>query len=410
MAAPAHILVVGASLAGLRTAQALRSLGFEGQITILGAERHLPYDRPPLSKQVLHGSRAAARPLAGIDEVRATWVLGDPAVRLDVGSGTVATASGGAITADAIVLATGAGPRAWAGQGDRLPGVISLRTADDADALAAALERGSRVAVVGGGFVGVEVAAAARSRGCETTLIVREALPLLKTLGEHLAHTVTGALRNAGVDVRASTGLASLGDGSLTRAVLDDGSAVPADIVVIGIGVDANVGWLRDSGLRIDDGVVCDETCRALMVDGAPAPLPIVAVGDVARWADPLRGGRLTAVRHWSNAGEQARAAASTLLDATGASQPYRHVPTFWSDLTAPGLQLKIRAVGHTVPADTAMVLDGSLDSGSALVGYEHDGRIVAAVSLNRPRHLPLLRNRILAGAPFAPTLAGYSA
>lgn len=408
---PPRVLIVGASLAGLRTAQGLRAFGFIGDITILGAEGHLPYDRPPLSKQVLTGGRLATVPLVGIDEVDATWMLGDPATGLDVGTGTVRTASGATYTADAIVIATGATPRAWHVPGSHLPGVISLRTAEDAQQLAAALDRGARILVVGGGFVGVEVAAAARSRGCATVVVVRENLPLLRALGLDAASTVTAGLRNAGVDVRTSTSVTALAeglDGSLASATLDDGTTVLADLAVIGIGVDPATEWLSDTGLWLSDGVVCDESCRALTDSGERTRIPIVAVGDVARWPDPLRNGALTAVRHWSNAGEQARAAASTLLAAPGEEETYRHVPTFWSDLVAPGLRIKIRAVGHLVSADTTAVIDGSLDSESALVVYGHLGRLMGALAVNRPRHLPTLRHQILAGRPFERTLTAY--
>jgi 3-phenylpropionate/trans-cinnamate dioxygenase ferredoxin reductase component len=400
---PSRVLIVGASLAGLRTAQSLRALDFEGEITILGAEVHPPYDRPPLSKGVLTGGRLALQRLAGVDDVHATWMPGDPATALDTDTGTVRTTSGARYTADAIVIATGASARPWDVPGNDLPGVMSLRTAEDASQLAAALDRAARILVVGGGFVGVEVAAAARSRGCATILVVRERLPLLGTLGREAAGTITAGLRNSGVDVRTSTSVTALAageDGALASAALDDGTTVLADVAVIGIGVDANTAWLRGSGLWLDDGVVCDESCRALLRNGDRTRIPIVTVGDVARWADPLRDGRLTTVRHWSNAGEQARAAAASLLAAPGEEQPYRHVPTFWSDLVVPRLQLKIRAVGHTAAADSVEVIEGSLDGGSALIAYGLEGRIVGAVSLNRPRRLPALRELILAGAP----------
>jgi NADPH-dependent 2,4-dienoyl-CoA reductase/sulfur reductase-like enzyme len=259
--------------------------------------------------------------------------------------------------------------------------------------------------VVGGGFVAAEVAAATRARGCPTTLVVRETLPLLRTLGQDAAATVTEGLRNSGVDVRTLSNITMLtagADRSLAGAILDDGTEVRADLAVIGIGVDPNTEWLRESGLWLDDGVVCDQSCRALTVNGRYPAVPIVAVGDVARWSDPLRGGQLTTVRHWSNAVEQARAAAASLLAPLGEQQSYRHVPTFWSDLVAPGLQLKLRAVGHTANADSVEVIDGSLDSGSALLAYGREGRIIGAVSLNRPRRLPALRELILAGAPMS--------
>lgn len=412
MTVPARVLIVGASLAGLRTAQGLRSLGFDGDVTILGAEAHLPYDRPPLSKQVLTGGRLATQPLAGIDVVRAAWYLDDPAVHLNITTGTVRTNSGATLTGDAIVIATGATPRVWNGPGSGLPGVMSLRTAEDADQLAVALARGARILVVGGGFVGAEVAAAARARGCSTVFVVRKTLPLFSALGQDAASAITAGLRNAGVDVRTSTNVTALlagANGSLTGASLDDGSTVEADLAVIGIGVDPATEWLSGSRLWLDDGVVCDENCRALTANGERTAVPIVAVGDVARWSDRLRGGQLTTVRHWSNAGEQARAAAAALLAPPGAEQPYRHVPTFWSDLVAPGLQLKIRAVGHTTDADSVEVIDGALDSGSALLAYGRKNRIVGAVSLNRPRRLPALRRHILARSPFANNLAAYS-
>lgn len=397
-----HVLVVGASLAGLRTALALREAGFGGRITMIGAERHPPYDRPPLSKQVLVGDRPAAHPLHGAAELEASWALGDAATALDVRTGTVTTASGVRHRGDAVVIATGAVPRAWTGPGSALPGVTNLRTAEDADRVRGALDRGARVLVVGGGFVGAEVAAAARTRGRPVVLAIREPAALIRSLGAGAAGVVTEGLRRSGVDVRVSTRLSALSagpDGSVAAARLDDGTEVEADLVVLGIGADPATRWLRGSGLLLGDGVVCDEYCRALLADGALPTLPIVAVGDVARWADPLRIGELTAVRHWSNAAEQARAAAGTLLAEPAELIPYRHIPSFWSDLTAPGLKIRIRAVGDGRGADRWAVVDGSLDAGAALVRYERRGRVVGAVSLNRPRLLPALRAQILAGA-----------
>ncbi|MEY2849523.1 MAG: hypothetical protein RI885_2190 [Actinomycetota bacterium] len=397
-----RVLIVGASLGGLRSAQALRADGFDGDITVLGAESHPPYDRPPLSKQVLTGDRPATRPLAGIDAVRATWILGDPAATLDLAAGAVTTKSGVVHSADAIVIATGASPRWWTGPGARTPGVIGLHTAEDARVLRAALDRGADIVVVGGGFVGAEVAAAARARGCRAVLAVRAGLVLLSALGLEVARFVTDRLDDAGVDLRTSTTLTALtagADGSLARADFDDGSTVRAGLAVIGIGVEPSTAWLRGSGLILEDGIVCDENCLALVRPGVATSVPVVAVGDVARLPDPLGSGALVAVRHWSNATEQAKAAAATLLAPRGTAPSYRQVPTFWSDLTAPGLRLRLRGVGMTRGADAISVVDGSLEAGAALVGYWRDGTMVGAVSLDRPRRLPEMRDLILAGA-----------
>jgi NADPH-dependent 2,4-dienoyl-CoA reductase/sulfur reductase-like enzyme len=403
MSALRDVVVVGAGLAGLSAAQQLRELGFDGTLTVVGDEPRPPYDRPPLSKRVLTAAEPPDVALPGADALGAGWSLGAPAVALDPVEGTVTTADGRRHRADGVVIATGARPRPWSGPGAALHGVRPLATLPDALALREVLDRAGRLLVLGGGFVGAEVAAAARSRGSAVTVVEQREV-LLGALGTVAGRVVTDLLARAGVDVRTATTLRALeGDrrGAVRRAVLSDGAELVVDAVVVGTGVAADIRWLRDSGLLLDDGVVCDGACRAVRRRGAGAPgVPVVVAGDVARRPDPLLDGRLTAVRHWSNAREQGAAAARTLI--TGAAAPaYVHVPSFWSDLDTPAGRLRIRSVGHTSDADAVQVLDGDLATGKALLAYGRAGRLVGAVSLDRPRHRAALRDQIAARAAF---------
>ncbi len=407
MSALRDVVVVGAGLAGLHAAQQLRELGFDGTLTIIGDEPRPPYDRPPLSKRVLTAPEPPEVALPGADALGAGWSLGTPAVALDPGERRVATADGRRHRADAVVIATGARPRPWSGPGASLHGVRPLATLVDALALRDVLDRAGRLLVLGGGFVGAEVAAAARSRGSAVTVVEQRDVLLGRPLGTEGGGVVTDLLARAGVDVRTATTLRALeGDrrGAVRRAVLSDGTELVVDAVVVGTGVAADTRWLRTSGLLLDDGVVCDSACRAVPRRGAAPGVPVVVAGDVARRPDPLLDGRLTTVRHWSNAREQGAAAARTLVAGAlpGTAAPaYVHVPSFWSDLDTPAGRLRIRSVGHTADADAVHVLDGDLATGKALIAYGRAGRLVGAVSLDRPRHLAALRGQIAARAAF---------
>lgn len=325
MSEPASVLVVGASASGLATVEALRSKGFTGRLTVLGAEPHLPYDRPPLSKQILAGAwepaRATLRPEADLAALDVEFALGDPAVALQVDTKTVTTAAGRTWHADVIVAATGLRPRVLPGQ-PTLAGVHVLRTLDDSLALRAALLNARRVVVVGDGVLGTEIAATASGLAPAVTIAGPQQAPLADQFGPQVAGLLGELHAERGVDVRLGVGVSTLigEDGRVTGVGLADGAVLPADVVVVAIGAAPNVEWLAGSGLRLDNGVVCDARCQA--ADG------VYAVGDVARWHN-LPMNSLVRLENRTNAIEQAGVVAANVL---GADRPYTPVPYLWTD------------------------------------------------------------------------------
>lgn len=375
-----RVTIVGGSLGGLRTAQALRTEGFDGDIRIVSAEEHLPVDRPPLSKQVLAGTWDPDRArLRGADDVAAEWILGRRAVTLDVAGHAVTLDDGTTVDADAVVIACGATPRrlpaAVAPPG--LDGVHTLRTLGDCLALRADLLSDGRVVVIGAGFIGAEVASTARAVGRDVTVVEALPIPLERVLGPVMGARCGQLQRDHGVDLRCGVGVAGLraAGGRVTGVVLADESVIDADVVVVGIGVVPDVGWLEGSGLSIADGVVCDSRCRA-----APG---VVAVGDVARWFHEDYGFDLR-VEHWTNASEQAAAAAATLLRGDSAP-PYTPNPYFWSDQFG----TKIQFVGHSRSGDDVEIAEGDPEEGRFVATYRRDGRVVGALLWNRPARIP---------------------
>lgn len=391
-------VVVGASLAGMRAAETLRAEGFAGSITVVGDEDHVPYDRPPLSKQLLTGewepdrlTLAAARR----DDLDLTWARGVAATGLDLGARTVALADGRALPFDGLVIATGAAPRWIPGTRGR-PGVHVVRTLDDATALAAALATAERVVVVGAGFIGAEVAASCRARGLAVTLVEPLAQPLARVLGEPVGAVVADVHREHGVDVRLGVGVASIATGPDGGPVvaLDDGSTVAADAVVVGIGVIPATGWLEGSGLTLDDGVVCDATTLA-----APG---VVAAGDVARWPNEAFGGEVMRVEHWEHAIDMGGHAARRLLAGDGPGEAYRPVPWFWSDQ----YDRKLHLAGRVRPDDRFGVVAGSLDERRFTALYGRDGRVVGAFAMNMPARVIRYRAAIADGLGWDDALA----
>ena len=364
------VTVVGASLAGLSTVRALRSRGYEGRIVVVGAERHAPYDRPPLSKAFLAGTATEADlALLGQDDedLGVEWRLGVPATGLDARTHAVTLADGSVVEGDAVVLATGSRARQLPGAHE-LAGVHVLRTLDDAVALRADLDAGGRLVVVGGGFIGAEVASTARARGLVVTVVEAMPTPLSGPLGSEMG-AVCGALHaDHGVRLLTGVGVAGLVGQDRVQAVdLLDGTRLPADIVVVGIGAQPNVEWLVDSGLDTAGGVATDASCATT----APG---VVAVGDCARSYD-VHARRPVRIEHWTHALQQPATAAATLL---GASQPYTHLPYFWSEQY--GLQIQL--VGSRAEGDDVTVVHGSVEERSFVATYEREGRLVAVLGV----------------------------
>jgi len=391
-----RIAVVGASLAGLRAAESLRRLGYGGALVLVGAEKHLPYDRPPLSKELLQGRWEVDR--IGLrrqpyEELELDLRLGVRATALDLAARELVLGDGVREPFDALVLATGASPRRLRGQPD-LPGVHLLRTLDDALALRAALEARPRVLVVGAGFIGAEVAASCRARGLQVTLVEPLPVPLARGLGEAMGRVCAELHRDQGVDLRCGVGVSGFqGHQRIERVTLSDGSSVEADLVVVGIGAAPETGWLEGSGLRLDDGVVCDGFCAA-----APG---VFAAGDVARWHNPLFGEEMR-VEHWSNAAEQGSYVAERLAGTDLGAQPFAPVPFFWSDQYG----VKIQFAGRMRPDDEVRLVAGSLAERKFTALYGRAGRLSGVLAWSRPRDLAKYRRLIAAATPFESVLA----
>lgn len=387
----ATYVVAGASLAGLNAVEALRDGGFEGRIVVVGAEQHLPYDRPPLSKDVLAGEATAEstalRPPGHFERLGVDWELGRRVTGLDVHDRKVALDNGMVLPFDGLVIATGASPRRLPNQPD-LGGMHVLRTVDDSTALSDELTPGARVVVVGAGFIGSEVAATAKGRGCDVTVLEAAPVPLAHALGEQMGATVSGLHGDHGVDVRCGVGVEGfVGSARVEAVALADGSRVEADVVVVGVGVAPETGWLDDSGLTLDDGVVCDDACFAAD--------DVVAAGDVARWPNPLFGETMR-VEHWDNAIQQGRHAAKNLLRAAAGDAPeaFTPVPWFWSDQ----YDSKIQFAGRSAPGDEVTVIDGSLEERKFAAVYGRGGKVAAVLAIDKARPVALLRQRIAAG------------
>ncbi|MCX5374830.1 FAD-dependent oxidoreductase [Streptomyces sp. NBC_00015] len=383
--APARVLVVGASASGLTTVEALRRKGYEGRITVLGEEPHAPYDRPPLSKQVLSGAwepdRAVLRTQDVLDGLDAEFVLGDPALSLDAATRTVVTASGRELRADAIVIATGVRPRTLPGQ-EGLSGVHVLRTLDDSLMLRKELLGASRAVVVGEGVLGSEIAATARTLGLDVTLTGPLAAPMALQVGPLVAGVLGELHSERGVRLRLGTGVAGFTAeaGRVTGVRLTTDEELPADVVVVAIGAAPATEWLADSGLELDNGVVCDSRCRA--EEG------VYAVGDVARWHHE-RLGRLLRLENRTNVTEQAMAVAANIL---GDDQPYVPVPYFWTDQFDAKLQ-----VHGFLPADAEVdVVEGELATRRFVARYRSAGRVTGVLGWNMPKQARLRRREIV--------------
>jgi 3-phenylpropionate/trans-cinnamate dioxygenase ferredoxin reductase component len=404
--APRRIVIAGASLAGLRAAEALRDEGFAGEITIIGDEPRQPYDRPPLSKAVLTGWLDTEHvQLARIREADAGWLLGTAAAGLDPVGRLVLLADGRSVTYDRLLIATGVRARQLPGAERVLSGVHVLRGLDDASRLRAALAAGpQRVLVVGGGFTGSEVASACRSLGLAVTLVHRGPSPLSSALGGIVGGHAARLQRESGVDLRLEITVTALeGDerGQLRRAWLSDGSSLAADVAVVALGAVANVEWLSGAGLAANQlGVVCDQAGRACRADGS-ASQEIFAAGDVARWPHPLYDKQLITLEHWGNAVEQARAAAYNMIRPATEQRAYERLPAFWSDQFG----ANIKVLGVPWLTDQAVLTQGSLADGRFVIAYGRSGRLAAAAAVNSPRVLDGYASLIQARAPFPPQL-----
>ncbi|MEV4510958.1 FAD-dependent oxidoreductase [Dactylosporangium sp. NPDC049525] len=400
-----HVVIVGASLAGLRAASVLRREGFTGALTIIGDEPHRPYDRPPLSKQVLDGWIPPDHTaLPRRDELDARWLLGVPATGLDLAGRQVRLGDGSTVGYDRLLIATGTRARPWFNEAEAaLDGVFVLRSLEDSVELQQRLaSRPRRVLVIGGGFTGSEVASVCRERDLPVTVVERAQAPLVGALGGVIGEIAADLQRANGVDLRCGTTVTELegdGDGRLRRAHLSDGTTVDADVAVVALGAVRNTEWLAGSGLASGAwGVGCDAGCRAFDANGVTTDDVFVA-GDVARFPHPLYDYEFLALEHWGNAVTQAEIAAHNMISSPTGRWPHLATPVFWS--TQFGTNIK--TVGVPTFADQIVVAQGSVADGRFVAVYGHAGRITAAVGFNQAKWLDFYRSLIEGAAPFPP-------
>jgi 3-phenylpropionate/trans-cinnamate dioxygenase ferredoxin reductase subunit len=400
--APRAIVIVGASLAGASAADALRRQGYDGEMTLIGAEREPPYERPPLYKAVLAGQeyedRVFLRPADWYEEQGIALRLGVRAVGLDASGYALLLDDNGRLPYDRLLISTGSIPRTLDIPGADLPGVHSLRSLDDARAISAALTTGGPVVVVGAGFIGAEVASVCRTRGLAVTVIEPLAAPMARALGEEVGGIFADLHRAHDVDLRLGEGVTAIrGAGRVEEVVTSSGARISAATVIIGVGVRPADGWLAGSGVALADGVVVDEYC-ATNLPG------VYAAGDVARWPYRSTGGVETLVRleHYDNAIRQAEYAARNML---GEAVAYAPVPYFWTEQFGWMAQY----IGYAERWDQ-LVYRGEPASGAGAILYLDAGRLRAVLSINRPRDLGALRKLVGASAQLDPALlAGES-
>ncbi len=383
-------MIVGGGLAAARTAEELRRSEYSGRVTIVSDEVHLPYDRPPLSKEVLRkeADDVALKPREWYDEQDIILRLGSAATGLDTAARKLTLADGTELGYDELVIATGLVPRRIPSFPD-LEGIRVLRSFDESVALREHASSARHAVVVGAGFIGCEVAASLRSMGVDVALVEPQPTPLAVVLGEQIGELVARLHRAEGVDVRLGVGVAEVrGKGHVDTVVLTDGTELPADLVVVGIGSHPATEWLAGSGVEVDDGVICDEAGRT----GAPN---VWALGDVASWRDAT--GHQARVEHWSNVADQARAVVPAML---GQEVPtVVVVPYFWSDQ----YDVKIQCLGEPEATDIVHLVED--DGRKFLAYYERDGVLVGVVGGGMPGKVMKTRAKIAAAAPIAEVL-----
>lgn len=375
------VIVVGGGLAGVRAVEALRANGYQGRLTLLGAEPHLPYDRPPLSKAVLAGEIDDTAVEADWDRLRCELLLGHRATALRPsaeGPGGILETTAGALPFDGLVIATGATPVRLPGQGRQ----HLLRTIDDARQLRGDLREGARIVIVGAGWIGAEVATVAAKKGCRVTVLEAAGTPLAGALGPEIGRLTVPWYAEAGVELRCGIKVASIDEGGV---LLADGERLAADAVVVGVGVRPEIGWLAGSGLELSRGVVVDAALRT-------SHSGIVAVGDCAAWWSERYGRRLL-VEHWDTALNAPETAAATLL---GVQATYDAVPYFWSEQFGRMVQY----AGHH-PVAERMVLRGDPAADAKWAACWLTGeRLEAIITVDSPRDLVQARRIISAGTP----------
>ena len=383
-------MIVGGGLAAARTAEQLRRADYTGAITIVSDENHLPYDRPPLSKEVLRAETddVTLKPAEFYADNDIAVLLGNGARSVDTVAKSLTLADGTTLGYDELVIATGLVPKRIPSFPD-LPGIHVLRSLDESRALRSEAREADRAVVVGAGFIGCEVAASLRTLDVNVTLVEPQPAPLASVLGEQIGGLITRLHQAEGIDVRCGVGVAEVsGDDRVRKVTITDGSELDADLVIVGIGSKPATDWLEDSGITIDNGVVCDEVGRTT----APR---VWAIGDVASWLDVVAG--QVRVEHWSNVADQARAMVPAMLGHEASAAVT--VPYFWSDQ----YDVKIQCLGEPEATDTVHIVED--DGRKFLAYYERDGVVVGVVGGGMPGKVMKTRAKIAAGAPIGDVL-----
>nr|WBU15410.1 rhodocoxin reductase [uncultured bacterium] len=391
MAPRSTVVIVGANLAGGRAAEALRKEGFDGRIFLVGEEPHPPYERPPLSKEYLRGEMPReelfVQPESFWAEQEIELLMGVRAVSLDLAHKRVELSSGERLSFDKLLLATGGRVRRLEVPGADLEGIHYLRTVDDSEALARELRPGRRLAIVGAGFIGSEVAASAREKGLEVTMIEVLPLPLQKALGPEVGRIYADIHRQHGVELVLGEGVERFeGDSRLQAVVTSTGRRIECDLALVGVGIVPATELAEAVGLTVDNGIVVNEFCQTSHPD-------VYAAGDVANFYSPVLGRRLR-VEHWHNAQNQGMAAARSMLR----GEPYAEVPWFWSDQ----YDLNMQYVGFADAWDR-LVFRGDVEARRFTAFYLRQGRLEAALAINRPRDIRAARELIQARAALDP-------
>jgi NADPH-dependent 2,4-dienoyl-CoA reductase/sulfur reductase-like enzyme len=393
------VVIVGGGLAAARTAEQLRKSGYVEPVTIVSDEEHLPYDRPPLSKDVLHDSGrgigdVTLKPAEFYADNDIALRLGASAQSVDTAAKTLTLTDGFVLDYDDLVIATGLEPKRIPSFPD-LDGIRVLRSFDEAVALRDHAASARRAVIIGAGFIGCEVAASLRKLGVEVVLVEPQPAPLAGVLGEQIGELVARLHRGEGVDVRTGVGVAEVlgsedpGAAAVSGVILSDGSELDADLVVVGIGSRPATDWLVGSGVTLDNGVICDEV-------GRTSEPHVWALGDVASWRDS--DGHQVRVEHWSNVAEQARVMVPAML---GLEVPALVVvPYFWSDQ----YDVKIQCLGEPRAGDVVHIVDD--DGRKFLAYYERDGALVGVVGGGMPGKVMKARAKVAAGAPIGEVLS----
>ncbi|PBI99975.1 Rhodocoxin reductase [Rhodococcus erythropolis] len=393
----AGLVVVGASLAGLRAAESARQAGYEGPITLVGDEFHLPYDRPPLSKQFLKDGaevdfHTTTEELAALD---VKLLLGAPATQLDPTSHRVRVGDSDWIPYEKLIIATGASPRSLPNTPD-LDGVIALRTIDDALALRERLRPGTKLVIVGAGFIGSELASSARDRGADVTIVEAAPIPLVRAVGATVGQALAKLHERNGIPILCDVQVEELIGTIHVEAVrLSTGTSLPAELVVVGVGATPATGWLANSGIElhpVDGGVIANEFLRTSLED-------VYAAGDVVHWPNPAFDGLPVRLENWTNAADQANQAAVNAV-APEDAKPYETVPYFWSDW----YESRIQFVGTAV-ADEVVFASGDPEADKFVALYRSGDRLVGAATLNEQRKIMKLRRIIANKGTYADAL-----